>query len=137
MGFLHRLLAMIVKEALQLRRDRLTFAMMFGIPIMQLVLFGFAINTDPKGLPTAILASEHSALSRGPDQRHRQHRLFQCHQRRGDREGGRRAAAARRCAVRHHHSGDFTRKLVRRERPRSSSRPMRPTLPPPAAPWRP
>ena len=40
---------MIVKEALQLRRDRLTFAMMFGVPIMQLVLFGFAINNDPKG----------------------------------------------------------------------------------------
>lgn len=64
MGFLHRLLAMIYKEALQLRRDRLTFAMMFGIPIMQLVLFGFAINNDPKGLPTAILASDHSALTR-------------------------------------------------------------------------
>jgi len=64
MGFLHRLLAMIYKEALQLRRDRLTFAMMFGIPIMQLVLFGFAINNDPKGLPTAILASDHSVLTR-------------------------------------------------------------------------
>jgi ABC-2 type transport system permease protein len=64
MGFLHRLLAMIYKEALQLRRDRLTFAMMFGIPIMQLVLFGFAINNDPKGLPTAILASDHSSLTR-------------------------------------------------------------------------
>lgn len=64
MGFLHRLLAMIYKEALQLRRDRLTFAMMFGIPIMQLVLFGFAINNDPKGLPTAILTSDHSALTR-------------------------------------------------------------------------
>ncbi|MBZ0262833.1 MAG: ABC transporter permease [Hyphomicrobiales bacterium] len=64
MGFLHRLLAMIYKEALQLRRDRLTFAMMFGIPIMQLVLFGFAINNDPKGLPTAVLASDHSAITR-------------------------------------------------------------------------
>ena len=64
MGFLQRLLAMIVKEARQLRRDRLTFAMMFGIPIMQLVLFGFAINNDPKGLPTAVLASDHSAITR-------------------------------------------------------------------------
>jgi ABC-2 type transport system permease protein len=64
MGFLLRLLAMIFKETLQLRRDRLTFAMMFGIPIMQLVLFGFAINNDPKGLPTAVLASDHSALTR-------------------------------------------------------------------------
>ena len=64
MGFLHRLLAMIFKEARQLRRDRLTFAMMFGIPIMQLVLFGFAINNDPKGLPTAVLASDHSTITR-------------------------------------------------------------------------
>ncbi len=52
MGFLARLWAMIVKEALQLKRDRLTFGMMFGVPIMQLVLFGFAINNDPKALPT-------------------------------------------------------------------------------------
>jgi len=64
MDFLSRLWAMIVKEARQLRRDRLTFAMMFGIPIMQLVLFGFAINADPKGLPAAILTAEHSRLSR-------------------------------------------------------------------------
>jgi ABC-2 type transport system permease protein len=64
MGFLQRLWAMMVKEARQLRRDRLTFGMMFGIPIAQLVLFGFAINTDPKGLPAAILAYDHSHLSR-------------------------------------------------------------------------
>jgi ABC-2 type transport system permease protein len=64
MGFLSRLWAMIVKEALQLRRDRLTFGMMFGIPIMQLVLFGFAINSDPRALPTAILSSDHSSLTR-------------------------------------------------------------------------
>ncbi|MBI2719529.1 MAG: ABC transporter permease [Rhizobiales bacterium] len=64
MGFLLRLWAMIGKEALQLRRDRLTFAMMFGLPIMQLVLFGFAINSDPKGLPTAVLQSDNSKLTR-------------------------------------------------------------------------
>jgi ABC-2 type transport system permease protein len=64
MAFLQRLWAMMVKEARQLRRDRLTFAMMFVIPIAQLVLFGFAINTDPKGLPAAVLAYEHSSLSR-------------------------------------------------------------------------
>ena len=62
--FLARLWAMIIKEALQLRRDRLTFAMMFIVPIVQLVLFGFAINADPKGLPTAVLVAEHSQLSR-------------------------------------------------------------------------
>ena len=62
MGFLSRLLAMILKEGLQLARDRLTFAMMFGMPIMQLLLFGYAINNDPKGLPTAILAADQSAI---------------------------------------------------------------------------
>lgn len=62
--FFARLWAMIIKEALQLRRDRPTFAMMFAMPIMQLLLFGFAINADPKGLPTAVLVSEHSQLSR-------------------------------------------------------------------------
>ncbi|MGB9143607.1 MAG: ABC transporter permease [Aestuariivirga sp.] len=64
MGFFSRLLAMIIKEALQLRRDRLTFAMMFGMPIMQLILFGFAINNDPKGLPTAVLSADHSTITR-------------------------------------------------------------------------
>jgi len=64
MQFLSRLWAMIVKEALQLRRDRLTFGMMFGIPIMQLVLFGFAINADPKALPAAMLSSDHTAITR-------------------------------------------------------------------------
>ena len=60
-----RLWAIMIKEALQLRRDRLTFAMMFAVPIMQLILFGFAINADPRGLPTAVLVSEQSELSRG------------------------------------------------------------------------
>ena len=50
-----RLLAVLAKEFIQMRRDRLTFAMMVGIPIMQLCLFGYAINTDPKHLPTAIM----------------------------------------------------------------------------------
>ena len=89
MGFFSRLWAMIVKEALQLRRDRLTFGMMFGIPIMQLVLFGFAINADPKALPTAILSSDHTTLTRALTQRHRQYRLFQLSRRGGLRARGR------------------------------------------------
>jgi len=62
--FVQRLLAMIYKETLQLRRDRLTFAMTFGMPIMQLLLFGYAINNDPKGLPAAILYADESAITR-------------------------------------------------------------------------
>ena len=59
-----RLMAMLVKEFTQMRRDRLTFGMMIGIPLMQLVLFGFAINTDPKSLPTAIRAADNSVYAR-------------------------------------------------------------------------
>ncbi|MDH4188907.1 MAG: ABC transporter permease [Betaproteobacteria bacterium] len=54
----------IIKEFIQLRRDRLTFGMIVGIPVIQLLLFGFAINTDPKNLPTAILAADSSSWSR-------------------------------------------------------------------------
>ena len=60
----HRLLAMIAKEFIQLRRDRLTFAMMLGIPLIQLVLFGYAINGDPKHLPTVVVAHEQTPFTR-------------------------------------------------------------------------
>jgi ABC-2 type transport system permease protein len=59
-----RCLAMIIKEFIQMRRDRMTFAMMIGIPVMQLLLFGFAINTDPKHLPTAIHVAEPGVFAR-------------------------------------------------------------------------
>ncbi len=61
---LGRVWAILVKEFVQIRRDRLTFAMMVGIPIIQLTLFGFAINNDPKGLPTAVLSADNSEFSR-------------------------------------------------------------------------
>ncbi|MEI9990348.1 MAG: ABC transporter permease [Rhizomicrobium sp.] len=51
---LRRVNAVLIKEFIQLRRDRLTFAMIFGVPLMQLLLFGFAINNDPRHLPTAV-----------------------------------------------------------------------------------
>ena len=64
-GFsIHRFFAIIRKEFIQMRRDRLTFAMMFGIPIIQLILFGYAINTDPKHLPMAILSTDNSQFVR-------------------------------------------------------------------------
>jgi ABC-2 type transport system permease protein len=59
-----RLLAMMAKEFIQLRRDRMTFAMMIFIPIIQLVLFGFAINGDPKNLPTVLVDHDRSSFSR-------------------------------------------------------------------------
>jgi ABC-2 type transport system permease protein len=59
-----RALAVFIKEFQQMMRDRLTFAMAVGVPIMQLVLFGYAINTDPKGLPTAVVSTDSGTLSR-------------------------------------------------------------------------
>lgn len=61
---LHRLGAIVLKELRQLRRDRLTFAMIVGIPIMQLVLFGYAINMDVRGLDAAVLDQANTARSR-------------------------------------------------------------------------
>ncbi len=59
-----RFSALIRKEFIQMRRDRLTFAMMLGVPLMQLLLFGYAINSDPKHLATAIHDQDHSAFTR-------------------------------------------------------------------------
>ncbi len=61
---LTRLGALLVKELIQMRRDRITFAMMLGVPLMQLLLFGFAINSDPKSLPAALVAPTQDRYSR-------------------------------------------------------------------------
>ena len=63
-GFWRRSGAMLLKEFLQLRRDRITFATMIIIPLLQLVLFGYAINTTPRSLPTAVLLQELSDVGR-------------------------------------------------------------------------
>ncbi len=62
--FWRRVGAMILKEFLQLRRDRITLATMVTVPLMQLVLFGFAINTQPRDLPAAVLMQEQSDVGR-------------------------------------------------------------------------
>jgi len=63
-GFWRRVGAMVLKEFLQLRRDRITLATMVTVPLMQLVLFGYAINTTPRDLPTAVLMQETSDVGR-------------------------------------------------------------------------
>src|ERR1700738_3564010 len=62
--FWRRTWAMLVKEFIQLRRDRVSFAMIIMIPLIQLMLFGYAINTNPRHLPTAVLLQEESDLGR-------------------------------------------------------------------------
>jgi len=59
-----RLMAIMTKEFILIKRDRLTLAMLIGIPLMQLILFGYAINTNPRNLPTAILSFDHSQFTR-------------------------------------------------------------------------
>jgi ABC-2 type transport system permease protein len=59
-----RFLAILIKELRQVRRDRLTFGMMVAVPIVQLILFGFAINGDPKHLPLAVVVMDQSEFSR-------------------------------------------------------------------------
>jgi len=63
-GFWRRSYAMLVKEFIQLRRDRVSFGMIIMLPVMQLLLFGYAINTTPHNLPTAVLLQEDSDLGR-------------------------------------------------------------------------
>lgn len=60
----HRLIAIVRKEFIQMRRDRLTFGMIVGIPLIQLILFGYAINYNPKNLPTVVVAADQSDLTR-------------------------------------------------------------------------
>jgi len=59
-----RWVGIIVKEFIQLKRDRLTFGMIIGVPVLQLILFGYAINADPKRLPTAVLAADNGPFAR-------------------------------------------------------------------------
>ncbi|HTM78725.1 MAG TPA: ABC transporter permease, partial [Devosia sp.] len=61
---LSRFMAVLLKEFIQMRRDRVTFAMMIGLPIIQLLLFGFAINADPRHLPTLVEMGDDGPLVR-------------------------------------------------------------------------
>jgi ABC-2 type transport system permease protein len=63
-GFWRKTWAMVVKEFIQLKRDHISFAMIIMIPLIQLLLFGYAINTTPRDLPTAVLLQEHNDLTR-------------------------------------------------------------------------
>ncbi len=60
----HRLWAIVLKEFIQMKRDRVTFGMMVGIPLMQLLMFGFAINSDPRHLPAAVRAADQGPFAR-------------------------------------------------------------------------
>ena len=59
-----RMWAILLKEFIQMRRDRFTFGIMVMVPVMQLILFGFAINSDPKQLPAAVLSADYGPQAR-------------------------------------------------------------------------
>lgn len=61
---LERMTAVLVKEFIQLSRDRITYALILAVPVIQMLLFGYAINTDPRHLPTALLVQENSVMAR-------------------------------------------------------------------------
>jgi ABC-2 type transport system permease protein len=117
-GFsLSRWWSMVVKEFIQLRRDRLTFGMIVGIPIMQLILFGFAINTDPRHLPTAIISADHSDLTRSLIAAMRISEYFDIVGELPNEEAGRAALAQGRVQFVLNIPADFTRRVLRGERP--------------------
>ena len=118
-----RFVAILVKEFLQMRRDRLTFAMMVGIPILQLMLFGYAINTDPKHLPTAVRIADQSAFARSLVRGAAEHRLFPDRARR-PRARPRPTGCSRpaRCSSCVTIPPDFCRDLMRGERPAAAGR---------------
>ncbi|HKS36811.1 MAG TPA: ABC transporter permease [Verrucomicrobiae bacterium] len=108
---------MVAKEFIQMRRDRLTFGMMVGIPLLQLVLFGFAINADPKHLPTAIFSADNSVFSRTLVWALRNSDYFRVVREAGSEQEIQTFLAAGDVQFVVHIPEDFSRKLLRGERP--------------------
>jgi ABC-2 type transport system permease protein len=109
--------AIVLKEFIQLRRDRVTFAMIIGVPIVQLTLFGFAINNDPKHLPTAVIAGDQSEFTRSFIASMRNSDEFDIVETLPDEAAGRRALAQGRVLFVLDIPTNFTRDLVKGARP--------------------
>jgi ABC-2 type transport system permease protein len=105
------------KEFLQLRRDRVTFAMIVGIPIIQMTLFGFAINADPKHLPTAIISADQSEFTRSFVAAMRNSEYFDIVATLPDQESGRRALTQGKVLFVLDIPANFTRDLIKGARP--------------------
>jgi ABC-2 type transport system permease protein len=112
-----RWLGIVGKEFIQLKRDRLTFGMVVGIPIIQLILFGFAINSDPKHLPTAALIADKSEFSRSIIAALRNSEYFQFIGEARNEADAERMLATGEAQFVLTIPGDFSQRLVRRERP--------------------
>jgi ABC-2 type transport system permease protein len=107
----------VLKEFLQLRRDRITFGMIVGMPIIQLILFGYAINSDPKHLPTAVIVSEQSEFTRSYLAAMKTSGYFDFVAELQSEEAAREALARGDVQFVVSFPADFTRRLLRGERP--------------------
>lgn len=112
-----RFRAVVVKEFIQMRRDRLTFGMMIGIPLLQLVLFGYAINTDPRHLPAAVLLADNGPQGRTLLEAVRNSGYFDFVRQVDTEEEGREALARGEVQFVVTIPAGFTRSLLRAERP--------------------
>ncbi len=112
-----RMLAVLLKELRQVRRDRLTFMMMIGIPILQLVLFGFAINSDVRQLPLAVDDGDHSVFSRSLVSALESSQYFRVVRRIGGAAEGDELLARGEVQFVLIVPGDFSRRLLRGEHP--------------------
>lgn len=108
---------MVRKEFLQLRRDRISLAMVVGIPFVQLILFGYAINTDPKQMVTAVISSDHSEFTRSFVSAMQQSDYFRVVNKWTDEESARAALRRGEAMFVLNIPPDFTRRLLRGERP--------------------
>ena len=109
--------AIVLKEFVQLRRDRITFGMIVGLPIGQLMLFGYAINSDPKRLPTAVVISEHSEFTRSYLAAMKNSGYFDFVEELDSEQAARAALARGEVQFVVQFPVDFTRRLLRGERP--------------------
>lgn len=112
-----RFWGVVRKEFLQLRRERITFAMVLGIPVAQLLLFGYAINSDPRNLPTAVIAADRSEFTRTYIAAMKTTGYFDIVGELPDEEAGRTALARGEVQFVLNIPADFTRRLLRGERP--------------------
>jgi len=117
-GFsLSRWWAIVLKEFLQLRRDRITFGMIIGVPLIQMTLFGLAINYDPKHLPTAVVAADQSEFTRSFVAAMRNSEYFDIVETLPDEAAARRALTQGRVLFVLGIPEDFTRELVKGDHP--------------------
>ena len=109
--------SIVLKEFIQLKRDRLTFGMIVGIPILQMALFGYAINTNPKHLDTAIISADDSDITRSFIAAMQNSSYFKIVEELPNEAAGREALARGQLLFVVNIPAGFTRQLLRRERP--------------------